>query len=180
MRYLALVLLLTGCANTPRYSFTDGPPRAKCSPETPVAQVGQLWHWTCIVEGNLKPFDRVPIVIKTTQYKAEEFPTASIQGLGLQRMYMSKAVFSMAYYLVLRGKQPYDPWNDRDAEVVEPGDPRNPLPPIGGVEDEFDGEFWLKIEWFEVRAFDGEKVTLGKKLTEGTVRGRLDCMTCAI
>ena len=179
MRYLALALLMTGCAGTDRYGFLDGPPRAKCSPETPVAQVGREWRWTCLIEGDLKPYAQVPIVIKTTQYKAEEFPTASVQGLGLHRVYTSKAVFPMAYYLVLIGQQPYE-WGEFGSEVIDPNDPREPLPPIDGIENQFDGDFWLKVEWFEVRAFDGENVTLGKKLTEGTVRGRLDCLSCAI
>ena len=183
MRYLALGIFLTGCAHNisqnDRFGFLEGPPRAKCSPETPIAQVGRPWLWTCLVEGDLKPYAQVPVVIKTTQYKAEEFPTASVQGLGLHRVYTSKAIFPMSYYLILRSKQPVEP-GEFGTEVIDPNDPRGPVPSIEGLEESFNGDFWLKIEWFEVRAFDGENVTLGKRLTEGTVRGRLNCMTCAI
>jgi hypothetical protein len=175
VRLLFIALLLPFACSSHRLAFNDGPPRARCQADSYFAVVDKPWRWSCILEGDLGPYEEETIGIRLTTAKMEEFPTQSI-GTGLQRLYSYHTRFETEYYLTLIGRQPYDP-AEFGFEVLDPSDPRHPLPPIDGLESQFDGNFWIRVEFFEVW-YDGLTPIRGDKITEGTVRGKLDCHHC--
>lgn len=175
MRTLLAVLLasLAACS-AQNYNFNEGPPRAHCRADDPLAHVGKPWTWSCVIEGSLSAWADEPIGIQLTTFRREEFPERKL-ATGLLRIYNYRTVFDGTYYLDLRGARPFEP-----GERIEPSSPADPLPPIEGYESLFDGSFWIRIEFFEIESFDGRTAIRGKKLTEGTVRGRLSCNQCAV
>lgn len=166
-----LTLLALSC-NTHRYAFNDGPPRATCQAEQFFAQVGKPWAWACTISGNLQPYAQETIGVQLTTYRMDEFPTRSLSD-GLRRMYGYHTTFDASYYLVLMGKQPWEPGERPDTSGPAPTEP------IEGWEASFDGTFWIKVEFFLVE-MQGSEALIRKKLTESTVRGRLACNSCAV
>lgn len=174
---LTLTLALTVCATRPHIPFNEGKPRIQCKAEFLTAVVGKPWPWACTIAGDLAPFAQTPIGIEIVTKYREPWPTRSIVGEGLKRVYPYKTTFETEYYLDLTG-------NSRPTgrvEILRPGDPTAPPEPIEGIENSLDGSFWMEITFYEIVEYDPATQQISvKPIGKGRVNGRLTCPQCSV
>src|SRR5574341_742239 len=169
-------LALGSCTHSPKFNFNEGPPRVNCRPEqTMFAIVGKPFPWSCVIAGDLAKYADAPIAVEITVKMREDYPARSVVGLGLPRVFGRKTIFDEEYYRDLTGNTRIGP-DDRNVEIIRPGDPTAPPEPIEGIEASLDGSFWIHVTFLEVTYYDpATRRADVRVIGSGRINGKLNC-----
>jgi hypothetical protein len=168
MKWLSVLLALTGCAVHAQYkSISDGPPRIEIM-ASPAAAIGQPWDLRMTLAGdeNLLPFNHYTII---NIYGDEEL---LVRGVGLlgTRFHSRSLVFSREYYLK---RSPLSP----SAGILD----YDKFPTLSGIEEDDSQTMETKIHveiWLAEEDFDGNLVPVKRVAKSRIITVKLTCVDC--